>query len=312
MSDDVDKPESSESEPQGPLGGERLAEARREQQIGIFEIAKELHLDEHKVRALERNEFEVLGAPVFAKGYLRKYAQLVNVDGDDVLADYYRMNRTVEAPPVVSSRPKLRQELSPGPWIAVIVVIILAVTAYLWFTRPDAPALALPGFSAESGAEVSEPVADDGAEPSGIDEAQVEPEPVNVQANEQTIGQTAEPSTEAVPEAEPVFEPEPQAAQSSAVPPIEETSSPAIAEGQVRMLLTYSGDCWTEVTDATGRRLFFALGRDGRSVELSGAEPLSVLFGSPGNVEVVVNGDDYSLPETAQPDRPLRLTISGT
>ena len=307
MSDDVDKPESSESEPQGPLGGERLAEARREQQIAVFEIAKELHLDEHKVRALERNEFDVLGAPVFAKGYLRKYAQLVNIDGDDVLADYYRMNRTAEVPPVVSSRPRPRQELSPGPWIAVIVVIIVAVTAYLWFTRPDAPAISLPGLSAEQGEEVSAPVEEDNQEPSGMDEAPPESELTGDQVDEQT-----EPSTEVEPEAEPVFAPEPQTAPSAAVPPIEETSSPAIAEGQVRMLLTYSGDCWTEVTDATGRRLFFSLGRDGRSVELSGAEPLSVLFGSPGNVEVVVNGDDYSLPEGAQPDRPLRLTISGT
>ena len=33
MSDDVDKPDTSDSEPQGPRGGELLAEARREQQI---------------------------------------------------------------------------------------------------------------------------------------------------------------------------------------------------------------------------------------------------------------------------------------
>ena len=291
MSDDVDKPESSDSEPQGPRGGERLAEARREQQIAVFEIAKELHLDEHKVRALERNEFDVLGAPVFAKGYLRKYAQLVNVDGDDVLADYYHMNRAAEAPPVVSSRPRPRQELSPGPWIAVIVVLVLAVMAYVWFTRPDAPSIGLPELSTDDNAAVSSPA--DAVDAPVIDEPGPEPE------------------TETEAQAEPVFEPEPQRAQPPVEPPIEETSSPAIAEGQVRVLLTYTGDCWTEVTDATGRRLFFDLGRDGRSVELSGAEPLNVLFGSPGNVEVVVNGDDFALPATALPDRPLRLAISG-
>ena len=48
----------------------------------VVEVAKELHFDEPKVRALERNDFEVLGAPVFAKGHLRKYAQLVGVDED--------------------------------------------------------------------------------------------------------------------------------------------------------------------------------------------------------------------------------------
>ena len=288
MSDDVDKPETGDSEPQGPRGGERLAEARREQQIAVFEIAKELHLDEHKVRALERNEFDVLGAPVFAKGYLRKYAQLVNVNGDDVLADYYHMNRAAEAPPVVSSRPKPRQELSPGPWIAVIVVLILTVMAYVWFTRPDAPSIGIPEPAREADAPI-------------VDEPEQEPEP-ETEAETETM-------TEAQAEATP--EPVPQSVQPPIEPPLEETSSPAIAEGQVRVLLTYTGDCWTEVTDASGRRLFFDLGRDGRSVELSGAEPLNVLFGSPGNVEVVVNGDDFALPPTARPDRPLRLAISG-
>lgn len=301
MSDDVDKPESSDSEPQGPRGGERLAAARREQQIAVIEIAKELHLDEHKVRALERNEFDVLGAPVFAKGYLRKYAQLVNIDGDDVLADYYRMNRSAEVPPVVPSRPRPRQELSPGPWIAVIVVIVLAVTAYLWFTRPDAPAIGIADRAVETEAATS-PDTDDAAGQDGTEQMPVLEEP----EQEPDAGAGAEP------EGDLSFEPEPQSAQTTVAPPAEETSSPAIAEGQVRVLLTYTGDCWTEVTDATGRRLFFDLGRDGRSVELSGAEPLSVLFGSPGNVEVAVNGNAFALPETARPDRPVRLSISGS
>ena len=227
----------------------------------------------------------------------------MNVDGDDVLADYYHMNRAVEAPPVVSSRPRPRQELSPGPWIAVIVVLVLAVMAYVWFTRPDAPSIGLPDLSTDDNATVSSPAVEETAAPADTDDAPVidEPEP--------------EPETETVTvteaQAEPVIEPEPRRAQPPVEPPLEETSSPAIAEGQVRVLLTYTGDCWTEVTDATGRRLFFDLGRDGRSVELSGAEPLNVLFGSPGNVEVVVNGDDFALPATALPDRPLRLAIAG-
>lgn len=305
MTDDVDNTESEESEPQGPRGGERLAEARRERQIAVIEIAKELHLDEHKVRALERNEFDVLGAPVFAKGYLRKYAQLVNVDSADVLADYYHMTRSTEAPPVISVRPRPRQELSPGPWITIIVVIILAVTAYLWFTRPDAPGFSLPGRSAESG-ELAE--APDNAATPDLAAADDTPEPAESEAGAQA---DIEPEAEPRPATQTSFDPAPRAVQPPIEPPLEETASPAIADGQVRVLLSYTGDCWTEVTDATGRNLFFDLGRDGRSVELSGAEPLSVLFGSPGNVTVKVNGDDYALPDSARPDRPMRLAISG-
>jgi cytoskeleton protein RodZ len=279
MSDNVenDQSENTAQEPAGPVCGERLVEARRARQIAVSEIAKELHLDEPKVLALERNEFDVLGAPVFAKGHLKKYAQLVGVNPDDVLADYFTLERSANAEPVVSVRPRLRQELSPGPWIAVIVVVIIAATAYWWFTRPVEPVV-----------EQSEPVS------SPVEEAQ---ESVPPPAEELVVETGVSAPGEMLGE-----QPEPV---------VEETSSPPIEDGQVRVLLTYTGDCWTEISDASGRRLFFDLGKDGRTVELSGVEPLNVLFGNPGNVSVLVNGDDYALPADAQPDRPLRLTISG-
>ena len=98
---------STEAEPAGPLGGERLAAARRAHEISATDIARELHLDERKVRALEQNDFALLGAPVFAKGHLRKYAELVGVPVDDVIADYYKMNRSTGAPPVVGPARKM-------------------------------------------------------------------------------------------------------------------------------------------------------------------------------------------------------------
>ncbi len=285
MSDNVENNgDDTAREPAGgPRCGERLAQARRDAQISVQEIAKELHLDEPKVRALERNEFDVLGAPVFAKGHLRKYAELVEVSVDDVIGDYFELCRAADTPPVIPARPRPRRELSPGPWIAVIVIIIAAVTAYWWFTRPAPPPAPL-------------------AEPRAADvevAVPVSPEPETTPASPpKDTGADAAAPVEVIPQ--------------QAEPDTEITSSPEIADGQMRMLLTYSGDCWTEVSDATGRRLFFGLGQDGRTVELSGAEPFNVLLGSPGQVSVVVNGEDYPLPPTAQTGRPLRLTVAGS
>jgi cytoskeleton protein RodZ len=186
----------------------------------------------------------------------------------------------------VSTRPKPRRELTPGPWIAVIVVIVILATVYWWFSRDSAP---------EPQAVENTPSGSVDVPPATGETAESEP-PVEAEAG---VG---------APEIEPEPDPEPE----SSPPVIEETTSPEIAAGQVRVLLTYTGDCWTEITDAAGRRLLFDLGRDGRSVELSGAEPLSVLFGNPGNVSVEVNGDDFDLPVTARPNQPLRLTIAGS
>lgn len=275
MSDETEKQadEAVETEAQGPRGGERLAEARREQQISVLEIAKELHLDEYKVRALEQNDFETIGAAVFAKGHLKKYSQLVGVDVADVLKDYYELTRSASMPPVVSSRPRPRREMSPGPWIAVIVVIVIVATAYWWLTsRPvvvDVPAPA------------EEVLPQQQAAP---DEEAEQPEDV-------------EPETPPAPE--PEADPEPEPAEAAA------------DDGELRLLVSYSGDCWTEITDASGSRLFFDLGKEGRTVELSGTPPFNVLFGNADNVSLQVNGADYSIGAAERRGRTARLTISG-
>lgn len=284
MSDakDKSKEESSESEPEGPLGGERLAEARRAQKIAVLEIAKELHLDEPKVRALERNEFETLGAPVFAKGHLRKYAHLVQVDEGDVMADYYQLTRAAGMPPLVSARPRPRREMSPGPWIAVIVVFIVVASAYWWFTTQPA-----------------QPLVADEPTPELIPQEPVRaPEPAVADADDSTA---LEP---VVAESEPAAQPEPVVE--------EPAQAPELGDGQMRILVTYSGDCWTEVTDARGRRLFFGLGTDGRTVELSGEAPFNVLFGNADYVSIRVNGAERAISAAERRGNTARLTIAGS
>ncbi len=276
MSEEQDQPaqEKPDSEPSGPLGGERLAEARRERQISVLEVAKELHLDEPKIRALERNDFDVLGAPVFAKGHLRKYAQLVGVNEDDVIADYYRMTRSVGVPPVVAAtKANIRQELSPGPWIAVIIVILVAAISYWWFVvqaRPDATEAPVPEESAPPEAAVQSP-----------------------SESEESVVRAV-----ALPDEEPV-----------AAQPLPEPVTQTLAEGEMSLFMNFSGDCWAEISDATGRRLFFAMGRAGQSVDLTGTAPLAALFGNAENVSLRVNGSDYPISPSNLDGRIARLTI---
>ena len=293
MADDQDQPNDdqpeaatkesvekrSTAEAEGATGGERLAVARREQQISVLEVAKELHLDEPKVRALERNEFEVLGAPVFAKGHLRKYSQLVGVDIDDVMADYYQLTRADGMPPVIVGRTKTPRELSPGPWIAVIIVVLAAAAAYWWFgVRQPAPEpTEAPPVLEERPADVE----DDSAAPAASTSSE---EPLQQEVSDDDAGAITES-------------------------PAPEPSRPELPEGQVALALTFTGDCWTEITDADGRRLFFDMGRSGRSVDLSGAAPFTVLFGNADNVTVRVDGQPYEIPASSRSGRTARLTI---
>jgi len=175
-------------------------------------------------------------------------------------------------PPIVVGRAKARKEMSPGPWIAVIIVILVAAAAYWWIGSRD-PA---PAPRQEQAPESSE------ATVVGDDKEVVLAE-----------APPAETVVEAVSEQAGSAEPEP-------APP---------AAGDLRLVLTFSGDCWTEISDANGRRLFFGMGRDGRDVDLTGPAPFTLLLGNVNNVAVRVNGSPYAIPASAISNQTARLTI---
>lgn len=262
---DKNNDSSSDAGTQGPLCGERLAEARRTLQIPLVEIAKELHLDEYKVRALEENEFDVLGAPVFAKGHLRKFAQLVNVDEKDVIADYYQLNRSSAPPPLVPNPARPAQVFSPALWVVGIVVILVVATGYWWF----APSENLPAEPATGEITALELTAD-------------EPEDELPDFADDTVALD------------------------------QDAASVLIDSSTLRLRITYSGDCWTEITDANGQRVFFDMGTAGQMVNLSGEAPFNVLFGNAANVSLTVNGEAFSIPAQNLRGQTARLTITGS
>jgi cytoskeleton protein RodZ len=278
MSDEIDNQLVDEDESAGPKGGERLAEARRALQISVLEIAKELHLDEFKVRAMESNDFEVIGAPVFAKGHLRKYAQLVKVNEADVMADYYQITRSSGLPPALAPRPRQRAPVSLGPWIASIVVILIVASGYLWYAnQPTAPEPRVTGQVTRTPAPTETPVEEEAeTAPAVTDDAELE---------------------EIVPIPQAVVEPPRDVATDANL---------------MQLSITYVGDCWTEITDAAGRQLYFDLGLSGRTINLSGESPFNVLFGDADNVTLAVNGEAFQIPAASRRGKTARLTISGS
>ncbi len=292
MTDDAS---NNEDKPDKLLGGERLRAARRDKDISVADIAKDLHLDEYKVRALEENEFDTLGAPVFAKGHLRKYAELVGVDTDDVMTDYYQMNRAAGAPPpIVGSRRKIPRDINPIPWIGVVVVVILlGAIAYWWFVMrsPATVVTAEPvGLSPFVVEEADEVLAD------GVPDAEPRETVPAV-----PVGETVTDSVALVITPIPVVE-------DTTAAPTEPTPTPDAT--RIALDLAFTGDCWTEVSDGGGRRLYYDLGQEGRIVSLAGHAPLGVILGDAQNVSLTVDGEPWPIPRSNIRGRVARLTIA--
>ncbi len=54
--------------------------------------------------------------------------------------------------------------------------------------------------------------------------------------------------------------------------------------------MNFSADCWLEVSDATGKKLFSGLQRKGGNLNLSGQAPYKLKIGAPGRGTDPVSG----------------------
>jgi cytoskeleton protein RodZ len=113
--------EELQAAPRGPgpgLGlGERLRSARKAKALSVQQVADALHLEEASVVALEEGRFEVMGAPVFVRGHLRRYACLVGLSPEAVLDAYRAAAPSSDTLPSLA-RPRAQDEaVRAGPWL---------------------------------------------------------------------------------------------------------------------------------------------------------------------------------------------------
>ena len=79
MPDNDDIRGAPRNQPPGLGLGERLRSARKARALSVAQVAESLRLEEASVVALEDGRFDAMGAPVFVRGHLKRYAQLVGL-----------------------------------------------------------------------------------------------------------------------------------------------------------------------------------------------------------------------------------------
>ncbi len=112
--------------------GERLRSARKARALSVAKIAEELRLEESVVSALEEGRFEAVGAPVFVRGHLRRYAAVVGLSAESVLEAYRAAVPGSDAPPRLAQPRSYPEALPSGSWLwwvvggaAVVALVIV-------------------------------------------------------------------------------------------------------------------------------------------------------------------------------------------
>lgn len=283
--------------------GSWLRHQREARSVSMREIADNSKISLRYLEALEQDRFDVLPAPVFARGFLREYARVVGLNPDEVVNLYLvaieeraEGSRRVERPK--PARPESARSapssLGYGLLLGLAVVVFVGIAALLSF-------LAERRRAAPVDSRLVAPAMMVAPAPAGVETSAAT-------ALAETPAEAPDPGLAA-----------PPGAATAAVVPVDTFASeaPAVAPseapaaGPYRVVLNFSQDCWMEsVVD--GNRRTSELKAAGETVQLEALESVVLTLGNSRAVTVEVEGQPFALPENStRVVRELRIERPG-
>jgi cytoskeleton protein RodZ len=138
-----------------PGPGASLRDERLRRQLSVAQIAESLHLDQATITRLEADDYSALPPLTFVRGYLRAYAQWLELDADDLIRRLDAMGLVEESAPLkahagmTATTAKRPRPAGRTPGIALLTGLLITglgvVGAGAWYLTDRG--LALPGLS---------------------------------------------------------------------------------------------------------------------------------------------------------------------
>ncbi|MEO8991860.1 MAG: RodZ domain-containing protein [Nitrosospira sp.] len=299
--------------------GELLRTERLAHGLSIEDVARQLRLAVRQVTALEEEDYDKLASGTFARGFVRNYAKLLQMDAAPLLQQLDQSLPPV-APQTITYQiegvpfPSKQKHGSRNLVIAGVIILVLLLLIYEIYRGNEASIANItnigmqPSVSSETGIGVEEeieplPLQSPDETPNGegggvspAEESADETESAaQLPAPVPALVSSPAPATKAVSEA---AVPEPPSAAS---PPSTSQSadaaviSPVASGGANGVRLIFTGESWTEVKDGRGRLLLSRINPRGTEHVLQGTPPFFLTIGNAAEVKLVYNSKPVDL-----------------
>jgi cytoskeletal protein RodZ len=232
--------------------GAQLRTAREARSLAIATLAERTRVPARTLSAIERNDQSALPPHPFGRGFVRTYAEELNLDPERTVRDFFAQ---FPEQPDSSRALVLRQSPDvswqpPSQWMGMatavgILLMVVAAAVVLGRRSDSTPPL---GSVGTTGASAATPVPT-----------------------------AAPPATP-----QPVDPPDRSAAPAIAAPP---------APGTITVVLSLTGPCWVAAT-VDGRRTIYQILQPGERHTLVAEREMTIRFGDAGAVAWTVNGRD--------------------
>ena len=116
--------------------GAWMRERREERGYDLDRVERDTRIGRGYIEAIEREQFDLLPAPVYARGFVRSYARYLGLEEEEALE---RMPRELPQPPGLEPLPGLRRREGPAAipavsavprlWLVVAFIVVVAGAA---------------------------------------------------------------------------------------------------------------------------------------------------------------------------------------
>ncbi|KPC52664.1 helix-turn-helix domain-containing protein [Amantichitinum ursilacus] len=275
--------------------GAALKARREELGLDVDYVATQLKLSQRQIDSIESDRFDQLPGNTFARGFVRNYARMLQLDPAPIMADLESRlphERTQAALPHVAEESSAFNlssgSGSGGRWmvgLGFVVAFIGAVGAILWYLQqPASPELATSGAAASAVALETPPAIASDTAASDSAAATV--------ASATTPAAPAALATAATPTPAPAATPTPKPAATPTPAPAVVASAPQ-GEGPVRLIV--AEDSWVQITDANGTRLVGNLLKSGTDRSFAGTGPYRIKIGNAPGTKLYLHGQEVDL-----------------
>ncbi len=256
---------------------QQLRAARSARGWNIKQAAQQLHITSTQVAALEEGRFQDLPGAAFARGYLRNYARLLDLNVEDVLAAYDQQQGTSGLRPSAEVLPRSELPLLDYSrkmlFFSILLAIALIILGWWLWGRPSSSS------SAVSAAAISSPAAP------------------SQSAAQIALSTPVQPAAAVTSSAYSVAS---VARASSTVGPAQSALAPENSGMRAGLVLHFSGDCWVQVRDGSGAIVLSTLAKAGQSINVTqGTPPYRILVGKASAVQITYAGKPVPLPANA-------------